>query len=345
MEGCGSGEELLGGSILGAVQSAVNERPPPARVTAIAIRTLKLVTSVAPRRDKMLSLSARSSALGATGGLMGEATKSVMRSDFRHYDADYKQFGSELYAEIRREAFGEDMGQTSWITADEQDRTLPMLNLAAGKILLDVACGSGGPALRIAERTGCSIVGVDIHEDAVATANSQAAQRGMRERAAFQVEDATEHMSFADEHFDAIICIDAINHLGDRPHVISEFARLLKPGGRMLITDPTTVTGPLTGDELRIRSSIGTFLFVPVGYDQRVIQKCGLRLLLSEDVTENMAKIAHNRGAARAARADDLRRVEGEEIFEKQQRFFEVAARIARERRLSRFLYVAEKPI
>jgi 2-polyprenyl-3-methyl-5-hydroxy-6-metoxy-1,4-benzoquinol methylase len=274
---------------------------------------------------------------------MTDVPKHVMRSDFGHYDANYKNFESELYAEIRREAFGEDIGQSSWISADEQDRTLPLLNLSTGKSLLDVACGSGGPALRIAERTGCSVVGVDIHEDAVATANSLAAQRELSERAEFHVADATTRMSFPDERFDAITCIDAINHLPDRAHVIAEFARLLKPGGRLLFTDPITVTGPLTGEEMTIRSSIGVFLFVPSGYDQHVIEQSGLRLLRCEDVTENMATIASNRGAARAKRADALRRIEGDKTYEKQQKFFEIAARIASERRLSRFLYVAEK--
>ena len=274
---------------------------------------------------------------------MSEAPKPAMRSDFGHYDANYKNFETELYAEIRRDAFGDDIGQSSWITADEQDRTLPMLNLSPGKTLLDVACGSGGPALRLVEATGCSLVGVDVHGDAVATGNSLAAQRGLSERVEFQVADATGRMPFPDARFDAVTCIDAINHLPDRPHVMSEFARLLKPGGRLLFTDPITVTGPLTKEEMTIRSSIGSFLFVPVGYDQRVIQESGLRLLLSEDVTENMAVIAQNRGEARGRRADALRRIEGDEVFEKQQRFFEVAARIAKERRLSRFLYVAEK--
>jgi len=275
---------------------------------------------------------------------MGEAPKSAMGSDFGHYDANYKNFGSELYAELRREAYGGDMGQTSWISTDEQNRTVAMLNLSPGKILLDVACGSGGPALRIAERTGCSIVGVDVHKDGVANGNSLAAQRGMGERAKFQVADATAQMPFPDESFDAITCIDAINHMDDRPRVIAQFARLLKLGGRLLFTDPVTVTGPLTKEEMTIRSSIGFFLFVPAGYDQRVIEETGhLKLLLSEDVTENMATIARSRGTVRAARADALRQIEGDETYEKQQRFFEVAARIARERRLSRFLYVAEK--
>lgn len=97
---------------------------------------------------------------------------------------------------------------------------------------------------------------------------------------------------------------------------MAEFARLLKPGGRLLFTDPIIVTGPLTNEEMTIRSSIGTFLFVPAGYDARVIAESGLRLLLSEDVTENMARIAHNRGAARAVREGSLRRIEGRNIPE-----------------------------
>ena len=37
------------------------------------------------------------------------------------YGASYRNFANALYGEIRREAFGEDIGQTGWLTADEQD--------------------------------------------------------------------------------------------------------------------------------------------------------------------------------------------------------------------------------
>jgi len=70
------------------------------------------------------------------------------------YNANYGNFQTELYAQIRQEAFGEDIGQNSWLTADEQDRFLQRLDLSPGKTLLDVACGAGGPALRIATITG-----------------------------------------------------------------------------------------------------------------------------------------------------------------------------------------------
>jgi 2-polyprenyl-3-methyl-5-hydroxy-6-metoxy-1,4-benzoquinol methylase len=265
-------------------------------------------------------------------------------SRVRHYDANYGNFQTELYAEIRREAFGEDIGQSSWITADEQDRFLGLLELSHGKRLLDVACGSGGPALRIATKTGCSVVGIDMHEDAVSTANSLAAHDGLSDRAEFRVANAAEPLPFPDAFFDAITCIDAINHLPDRPRVLSDWARLLKPGGRLLFTDPITVTGPLTNHEIAVRGSIGFFLFVPLDYDRTVIAQCRLRLLVCEDVTANMAEIAERRGAARASRSHLLSNIEGAETYNGQQTFFAVAARIAKERRLSRFLYVVEKP-
>jgi SAM-dependent methyltransferase len=262
----------------------------------------------------------------------------------RHYDANYGNFQAELYAEIRREAFGEDIGQSSWLTADEQDHFLPHLKLSAGKLLLDVACGSGGPALRIATKTGCSLVGIDVHSDAITTAKALAQDQGLADCASFQVANAAERLPFADAHFDAITCVDAINHLPNRPRILSDWARLLKPGGRLLFTDPITVTGPLTGEELAVRSSIGFFSFVPVDYDRKLLVECGLSLITCEDVTQNMAELAARRGAARASRRALLRNIEGEETYQRQQDFFEVAARIARERRLSRFLYIAQKP-
>jgi len=261
-----------------------------------------------------------------------------------HYDANYKNFHSDLYARIRRDAaVGEDLGQTSWITAQEQDRSLEWLRLGPGKSLLDVACGSGGPALRIAERTGCDLVGVDLHDAGVSAGQEQASERGLSSRARFEVADASKKLLFPDGSFDAITCIDAINHLTDRVATIQDWARLLKPGGRMLFTNPTVVTGPLTGAELRVRSSIGTFLFVPAGYDQGVIERCGLHLVVCEDATANMATMAERRLAARAKHAEQLREIEGDASYDGQQEFFEVASRIARERRLSRFLFVAEK--
>jgi 2-polyprenyl-3-methyl-5-hydroxy-6-metoxy-1,4-benzoquinol methylase len=274
---------------------------------------------------------------------MDQASKSSLRPSQDHYDANYGHFETELYSQIRQEAFGEDIGQNSWLTAVEQDMFLGWLDLSPGKSLLDVACGSGGPALRIAATIGCSVVGIDVHEQAIATANSLAARRGLKELVEFRVADATVQLQFPDASFDAITCIDSINHLPNRRSIIEEWARLLKPGGRLLFTDPTTVTGPLTNAEIAVRSSIGFFLFVPPDYDERVLTQCGMRLLVRRDVTANMAELAERRRAARESRSAAVREIEGDQTYERQQEFFAVAARVAREGRLSRYVYVSEK--
>jgi ubiquinone/menaquinone biosynthesis C-methylase UbiE len=258
-----------------------------------------------------------------------------------HYSANYENFSSRLFAGIRAEAFGEDIGQNGWLTSEEQDLFISWLNPGASTRLLDVACGSGGPTLRIALKTGCYIHGIDLHERGIETACEQARARGLTKHAVFVRVDAGQPLPFPDESFDGVICVDAVNHLPDRPQVLREWARVLKGGGRLVFTDPITVTGPLSNEEIRIRSSIGFFLFVPEGANERMLVEAGFELAAKEDRTENMARIAGRWHAAREARANELIRVEGQETFEGQQAFFRVAAGLASERRLSRFAYCA----
>lgn len=84
-------------------------------------------------------------------------------------------------------------------------------------------------------------------------------------------------------------------------------------------------------------------MLVPQGYDERIIALCGLELLVCEDVTANMAKVADARRTAREARSAALCEIEGESKYDSQQEFLAVAARLAAEGRLSRFLYVSKK--
>lgn len=260
-----------------------------------------------------------------------------------HYGATYEQFAAQVYAEIRAQTFGEDIGQTGWLTVDEHDIFLSWLKLDHNCSLLDVACGSGGPSLRAARLTHCRVHGIDIHEDAVRTALIQAEQANLIEEVKFQQVDASKALPFSDASFDAVICVDAINHLPDRASTLREWARVLKPGGRVVFTDPIVVTGPLSNAEIALRSSVGFFLFVPSELDEELLVKAGFKLVEKEDRTENMARIAKKWRAAREARADDLRRLEGDETFEGQQRFFDIAARLAEERRLSRFALCARR--
>jgi SAM-dependent methyltransferase len=262
-----------------------------------------------------------------------------------HYGAQYREFAADVYAEVRRAAFGEDVGQNSWLTVDELDRFVSRLGLRQTARLLDVACGSGGPTLHVARLTGCQAIGVELYGEAVAEGTRLAQEAGLEREASFLQADASERLPFEDGSFDAILCIDAINHLPDRTRVLRDWVRLLRPGGRLLFTDPVIITGILDSEELAIRTSIGYFLFVPADENERLLAGAGLRVLAVDDTTGHLAEIARRRHNARAERAQPLREIEGDTAFDGRQRFFDIVATLAREHRLSRLAYTAEKQI
>lgn len=260
------------------------------------------------------------------------------------YDSTYRHLSHAVLDAIRKETFGEDIGQNSWITVDEIDRLVGGLELGAGHALLEVASGSGGPALHVANRFGCEVTGVDANEHGVATATRLASEAAAGARVRFQVADANARLPFADASFDGVACFDAVNHLADRALVLREWHRVLRPGRRAVFTDPVVVTGPVTNAELAERAAIGVFLFVPPGVNERLIEEAGLRLVRTEDASENAARVSARWRTARAKRRSEVIEIEGEERFDGLQRFLASVHALASTRRLSRFAYLVERP-
>ncbi len=122
------------------------------------------------------------------------------------FDSTYGNFQEQVLAEIRCDTFGEDIGQNSWITVDEYDTFYGWLGLSAGAHVLEVASGSGGPALHLARTHGCQITGIDVNEEGSATAN-QAALAAQVTDVKFQFADANQRLPFEDSTFDAVMCM------------------------------------------------------------------------------------------------------------------------------------------
>lgn len=264
--------------------------------------------------------------------------------DFGLYDDHYGHLGEEAPLAVRRETYDEDVGQSSWITMAEAREWFRLLELRAGKRALEVASGSGGMTCRMAAETGAHCTGVDINENGIEAGKATAREQGLEKLAAFQIVDAGRRLPFADRTFDAVFSNDAINHLPDREEVLRDWHRVLKPGGRLLFTDPVVVTGEVTNAELQLRSSIGFYLFTPAGYNERTLAEAGFQVRESRDVTEATATISRRWRDARAKRRDALVRIEGEEPFEHLQRFLDAVHELAEGRRLSRFMYLASRP-
>jgi SAM-dependent methyltransferase len=256
----------------------------------------------------------------------------------------YANFTEQVLDAIRKETFGEDIGQNSWVTADEYDRFISWLSLTPEDHVLEVASGSGGPAIHLAGKTNCSVTGIDANENGVTTATQTAEKAGQADRVSFKLVDANASLPFEDNLFDAILCIDSMNHFSNRLGVLQEWCRVLRPRHRAVFTDPVVITGPVTNDELALRSLVGLFLFVPQGLNEQLIEKAGFQLIEKEDVTENAALISHRWHESRKRHKEALLQIEGEERFEGLQQFFAAVHRLTSERRLSRIVYLVEKP-
>src|SRR5229473_2153414 len=126
------------------------------------------------------------------------------------------------------------------------ERLGTLLGLTPQSRVLDIASGKGTSALFLAERFGCEIVGIDYSAQNVEQASAAAAAKGMH-RVSFQAGDA-ERLPVADSSFDAIICECAFCTFPDKPAAANEFARVLRSGGSIGLSDLTR--GPVLPKEL-----------------------------------------------------------------------------------------------
>ena len=259
------------------------------------------------------------------------------------YDNIYGDYESDAEAAVRRETYGEDIGQSSWITATEWLRFADEVRVRADSNVLEVGSGSGGPAVHLAVARGCHVTGVDINHHGVRNAERLALARGVVDRVNFLAVDATQPLPFPAATFDAVVSNDAMCHLANRLDVLRDWHRVLRPQGRILFTDAMVVTGLVSHEEIAVRSSVGFYLFVPPGENERLIVQAGFTLVSSEDVTASAAAIAQRWYDAREQHRAELVEREGDVNFAGLQRFLACVQRLSAEHRLSRYCYVAEK--
>jgi SAM-dependent methyltransferase len=258
------------------------------------------------------------------------------------YQSLYENFDSPLMSQLRLEAYGEDIGQHSWVTAEDVRRDAPRLKLAPAVRLLDLGCGPCGPLTFLMKTTGCSGIGLDVSPAALSVGRRRAQSLGLEDRLAVCETDLDGALPVVTRAADAAISLDVTLHLRDRLRTFGEVARVLIEGGRFLFTDAAVVTGAISSEEVATRSVHSFTQFCAPGFNERTLEQAGLTLLEIEDRTQGMLNNARGRLEARFRHQADFEQLEGAGKFARYQGYLESIVSLAQRGALSRVMYLAE---
>ncbi len=97
--------------------------------------------------------------------------------------------------------------------------------------ILDIACGKGSTAFYLAEKYGCSVVGIDISEKLIQEANNTCRKKKLNNQVKFLVANAM-NLPFEDNQFDVAISQGILVFVDDKTKTINEASRVIKEGGK-----------------------------------------------------------------------------------------------------------------
>ena len=131
--------------------------------------------------------------------------------------------------------FPEEFGHISFTTLPELERMANELRLNPGDTLVDLGCGTAGPALWMARETQTHLIGIDASRVATEQATARAAELGLSEQARFVVGSYAE-TGIKAETVNGAMSEDALQYAPSKEAAMAEVARILRPGGRFVFT-------------------------------------------------------------------------------------------------------------
>jgi ubiquinone/menaquinone biosynthesis C-methylase UbiE len=181
------------------------------------------------------------------------------------------------------EAILRDYDQDHFGGLEAVDELAEKAGITSASHVLDVCSGMGGPARHLASRLGCRVTGLDITESRYESALRLTRRVGLDHLVDFRLGNALD-LPFADAAFDVVIGQEAFAHVPDKPRLIAECVRVVRPGGVVAFTDILRRDGLSAAEVERLRRGM-TFqsLESPDGYC-RLLTGRGCTMLARDDL-------------------------------------------------------------
>lgn len=208
------------------------------------------------------------------------------------------------------------------------DLVVERCELRPGQRLLDVGCGNGKATLRAAAAHRVRASGITLSDYQVRLSRELAAQRGMADSVDFWVADMRD-MPFPEALFDAALAIESVCHVPDRTAAYREIGRVLRPGGRVVVTD-FVLRRPIEDPARKavVQASNDNFENAPVltrEEYQQAVADAGLRVAeftdIGDEVWPSFAAVADNMRRARDVVADRMSDAEFRDMVDSLERF------------------------
>jgi sarcosine/dimethylglycine N-methyltransferase len=202
------------------------------------------------------------------------------------------------------------------------DRLIAEAAVRGEDVVLDVCSGMGGPARYLAWKKGCHVTGLDLTASRVAGATELTRIAGLSEFVRFVHGNALA-MPFQDASFTLAIAQESFAHIPDKPRLVAECARVLRPAGRLVFSDILHHGNLSVQDAQRLFEGM-TFSEIATidGYAEQ-LRSCGMEILRLVDLTDEWTGILVERlEMYRSLESHTVARL-GREHFERYDRAYE----------------------
>jgi cyclopropane fatty-acyl-phospholipid synthase-like methyltransferase len=171
------------------------------------------------------------------------------------------------------------------------DLLISRLDVGPGTRVLDVGSGTGRPLVRLAKQKPITGLGITVASVELDAACQQIEEAGLTDRLTVEkVELAA--LEAESESFDRIWAVESILHLDDLAGAVAKLYDLLRPGGKLVISDYVEVVELTPEQRALLSASVLVGSFMPPGGYVELVEKAGFVNIATEDLTPHVRRTA-----------------------------------------------------